>query len=212
MVEAPPAVTPSAVSRTGRLLALCLSLSSGCLWPVSRTICYRQLRSGIDGVRSIRGGCHGSGCAGTARATAGESGIDGLLEEPESVFSKNLPESTAADECADSPGRVRSAHATAGESGEIIGSSRLSELEFPSLNSSGCVAAVACARLSAVPGLSATASSYAFSPASFAVVAHARSTSMHGAHNSCSDTGRNLRCTGGLLPVCKIHQLQLGGG
>ena len=93
------------------------------------------LDEGIDGVRSVHGGCRRSGCAGTARATAGESGIDGLLEESESDFSKNLAESTAADECADSPGRVRSAHATAGESDEIVGSSVcLSWMEFPSLN------------------------------------------------------------------------------
>ena len=104
-----------------------------------------------------------------------------MLEEAESDFTKNLAE------CAVSPGRVRSAHATAGESDKIIGSSRLSEL---SLNSSGCVAAVACARLPAVPGLSAAASSSAFPPASLAVVAHARTTPMHDAHNSWSDTGK----------------------
>ena len=95
-----------------------------------------------------------------------------------------------------SPGRDRTAHATAGESDEIIGSSRLSELEFPPLNSSWCVAAVACARLPAVPGLSATASSSAFPPASLAVVAHARSTPMHVAHNSWSDTVRVQGPTG----------------
>ena len=57
-------------------------------------------------------------------------------------------------------------------------------LPINSLNSSGCVAAVACARVPAVPGLSASASSSAFPPASLAVVAHARSTPMHVAHNS----------------------------
>ena len=93
-------------------------------------------------------------------------------------------------------GRARSAHATAGESYGIIGSSRLSEHEFPSLNSSGCVAAVACARLPAVLGLSAAASSSAFPPASLAVVAHARSTPMHVAHNSWSDTVRVQGPTG----------------
>ena len=89
------------------------------------------------------------------------------------------------------------AHATAGESDGTIGFCRLSEIEFPSLNSSGCVAAVACARLPAVPGLSAAASSSAFPPAPgssssavSAVVAHARSTPMHVAHNSWSDTVR----------------------
>ena len=78
--------------------------------------------------------------------TAGDRGTHGLLEKSESDFSKNLAE------CAASSGRSCSAHATAGESDGTIGFSRLSELEFPSLNSSGCVAAVACARLPAVLG------------------------------------------------------------
>ena len=145
--------------------------------------------------------------------TAGERGTHGLLEESESDFSKNLAE------CAASPGRDRSAHATAGESDEIIGSSRLSELEFPSLNSSGCIAAVACARLPAVPGLSATASSSAFPPASLAVVAHARSTPMHVAHNSWSDTVRvqgptGRRCTKGGVsgPAEDLRPCLRGGG
>ena len=129
-------------------------------------------------------------------ATTTIAGDRGLLEKSESDFSKNLAE------CAASSGRSCSAHATAGESDGTIGFSRLSELEFPSLNSSGCVAAVACARLPAVPGLSAAASSSAFPPASLAVVAHARSTPMHDAHNSWSDTGRvqgptGRRCTKG---------------
>ena len=42
-----------------------------------------------------------------------------------------------------------------------------------------------------VPGVSATASSSASAPASLAVVAHARSTPMHDAHNSWSDTAVN---------------------
>ena len=46
----------------------------------------------MDGVRSLHGVCRGSGRA--ARATAGDSGINGLLEELESDFSKNLAEST----------------------------------------------------------------------------------------------------------------------
>ena len=95
--------------------------------------------------------------------------------------------------CIDSGAAEMAAHATAGESEGIIGL-RLSQSSFGmpinSLNSSGCVAAVACARLLAVPGLSASASSSAFPPASLAVVAHARSTPMHGAHNSWSDTVR----------------------
>ena len=49
---------------------------------------------------------------------------------------------------------------------------------------------VACACVSAVPGVSATASSSAAAPASLAVVAHARSTPLLVAVNSWSDTGR----------------------
>ena len=89
-------------------------------------------------------------------------------------------------------GRSCSAHATAGESDSSIGFCRLSEIEFPSLNSSGCAAAVACARLPAA------ASSSPFSPAPgcsssavSAAVAHARFTPMHDAHKSCSDTAIN---------------------
>ena len=57
-------------------------------------------------------------------------------------------------------------------------------------NSSWGVGVVAGARVSALPGVSATASS---SPSAFvsAAVAHARSTPMHDAHNSCSDTAMN---------------------
>ena len=55
---------------------------------------------------------------------------------------------------------------------------------------------VACARAPAVLGVSASASSFASAPASFALVAHARSTLMHDAHNSWSDTGRVQGPTG----------------
>ena len=55
---------------------------------------------GIDDVCSLHGDCRESGCVGTARATAGEKGINGLLEVPESDFSKNLAESTATEEFA----------------------------------------------------------------------------------------------------------------
>ena len=61
---------------------------------------------------------------------------------------------------------------------------------------------VAFARDSAVPVVSATASSYAAAPASLAVVAHARSTPMHVAHNSGG--------TGGLLPVQRSTSYCLG--
>ena len=112
-------------------------------------------------------------------------------------------------------GRVASssADATAGESERIFGY-RVSDsslcMSTNSSNSSGCVVGVACARSPAVLGVSATASSNASAPASLAVVALARSTPMHDAHNSWPDTGRNSRCTDGLLPL--FHQLQLGGG
>ena len=86
-----------------------------------------------------------------------------------------------------------SADATPGESERIFGF-RVSDSSWctatNSSNSSGCVFGVACARSPAVLGVSATASSFASAPASLAVVAHARSTPMHDAHNSWSDTGR----------------------
>ena len=86
--------------------------------------------------------------------------------------------------------------ATAGESPRIIGLSERYESDFPSLNSSGCVGVDACARASALPAASASLSSSAFPPASLAVVADARSTPMHGAHNSWSDTARVRGPTG----------------
>ena len=49
---------------------------------------------------------------------------------------------------------------------------------------------VACARVSALPVVSASSSSFAVAPASLADVAHVRSTPMHVAYNSWSDTGR----------------------
>ena len=80
-----------------------------------------------DGCSSL-GRCGHSG-AETVLATAVENErVNGLLEGSESDFTKNFAESTAADESADSPGRVRSsaAHATAGESKGIVGSFQLS--------------------------------------------------------------------------------------
>ena len=81
-------------------------------------------------------------------------------------------------------------HATAGESEEIIGL-HVSHSSFDnSSNSLGCVAAAACARLPAVPSVSARVCPVSSSSAVSAAVAHARSTPMHVVHNSCSDTGR----------------------
>ena len=158
-----------------------------------------------------------------------------LVRLVENVFDSKMSEAFSAETDGDSVkvselleepqlvgGAAESAaHATAGDSEGIIGlhashSSRV--LPINSSNSLGCVAAVACARLPAVPGLSATASSSAFPPASLAVVAHARSTPLHVARNSWSDTGRFLgptgrRCTKGgvsgpaedLLPVSEVE-------
>ena len=67
----------------------------------------RDLDDGMDGVRSALGVRRGSGGAWTARETAGESEINGLLEVLESDFSKNLAESTATDESAAAPGQAR---------------------------------------------------------------------------------------------------------
>ena len=58
-------------------------------------------------------------------------------------------------------------------------------------NSSWGVGVVAGARVSALPGVPATASSSASAFVSVAAVAHARSTPMHDAYNSCSDTAMN---------------------
>ena len=103
----------------------------------------------------------------------------------------------SAEACRDRP-------ATAGESKRMIGLRERYVSDFPSLNSSGCLSVDACARLPAVPGLSASASSCASAPVSFAVDAHARSKAMHVARNSWSDTGRvegptGRRCTKGLV-------------
>ena len=87
-----------------------------------------------------------SGGAETAHAVADAStGIIGLLEGMESDASKNRANVTAT---ADSAAVTSS---TAGESEGIIGSSQLSESEFPSLNSSGLGSlSSACARRVAV--------------------------------------------------------------
>ena len=138
-----------------------------------------------------------SGGAETAHVTAVEiKSINGLLEGPESDFSKNLAESTAADESAGSLGRVKSsaAHSTACESTRILGSFQLPESEFPSLNSSrlGTLSS-ACARRFAC---SATASAVRVCPGSSSLavstaVARAHASTLHDAcSNSWSDTVR----------------------
>ena len=113
------------------------------------------------------------------------------------------------------------ASATAGERKGIFGFSGFdSSLCMPisSLNSSGSVDVVACARDLALLSAPASLSSLASAPASLAGVGHARSTPMHVAHNSWSDTVRvqgptGRRCTKGgvsspaedLLPVSEVE-------
>ena len=87
-------------------------------------------------------------------------------------------------------------HATAGDLEGIIGllvSGSSLRMPINSLNSSGSVDVDACARDPALLIAPASLSSPASAPASLAVVAHARSTPLHVAHNSGG--------TGGLLPV-----------
>ena len=94
-------------------------------------------------------------------------------------------------------------HVTASGSEETVGL-HVSHSSFDnSSNSLGCVAAVACARLPAVPSVSARVCPVSSSSAvSAAAAAHARSTPLHGAHDSWSYTGRvkgptGRRCTKG---------------
>ena len=89
--------------------------------------------------------------------------------------------------------------ATAGEREGIFGFRGFdSSLCMPinSLNSPGSVDVVACARDLALLSAPASLSSPASAPASLAGVAHARSTPMHDAHNSWSDTVRVRGPTG----------------
>ena len=135
-----------------------------------------------------------AGVDAVAAANAGETkGIIGMPEGIESDFSKNRAVVAGAAE----------KHATAGESEEILGLHVSPSSLHNSSNSRGCVAAVECARLLAVPGVSArvcpVSSTSAVSPA---VGAHARSTPMHDAHNSGG--------TGGLLPVQRSTSYCLG--
>ena len=120
-------------------------------------------------------------------------GGENFVEDHESDFSGNVDPCASASRAGNFAGvqrvhsrRADSAHATAGETDRNRG--LRSAVESHSChNSSWGVDVVACARVSAVPGVSATASSSASAPASLAVVAHACSTPMHVAHNSWSD-------------------------
>ena len=110
-----------------------------------------------------------------AFATAGESKqINALLEDLDSDRSMTDGDVVAL--------------ATAGES-RNLGLRPVTE-SHSRHNSSWGVGVVTDARVSALPGVSATSSSSASAFVS-AAVAHARSTPMHDAHNSCSDTAMN---------------------
>ena len=154
----------------------------------------RDVSAGIKGVRSVLGVRDDFGGAWTALDSAGgTNGIIGLPEGMESDFSKNLADITASDS-------VLVMGATAGESEGIIGSSRFSESEFPSLNSSRLGSlSPACARRVArcvataparvCPGSSSSAVS--------AAVARAHASTLHDAcFNSWSDTVRAQGPTG----------------
>ena len=129
----------------------------------------------------------------TVHAIAGEDeGIFSALEVIESDCSKNRVGHSAVSIETAGESSETAAHATAGESKRILGLRVSGSSLCMPLNSStpsGSVDAVACSRVSAVPSVCATASSSASALASLAVGAHARSTPMHVAHNSCSDTG-----------------------
>ena len=133
-----------------------------------------------------------------AHETAGVSDRTiGLLDERQPVSSKFLDSAFLhAEGSGDAEVPESVAHATAGESEEIIGL-HVSHSSFDnSSNSLGCVAAAACARLPAMPSVSARVCPVSSSSAVSAAVAHARSTPMHDAHNSWSDTVRVKGPTG----------------
>ena len=169
--------------------------SAGCFESFSEdTECASgSIAVGVKGVPSalgVQGGFQGSR---TVLDSSGEKkGITGMPEGIESDFSKN---------CAVDLGTAEKL-ATAGESEEILGLHVSPSSLHNSSNSRGCVAAVACARLLAVPGVSARVCPVSSSSAVSAAVAHARFTPMHDAHNSGG--------TGGLLPVQRSTSYFLG--
>ena len=93
------------------------------------------------------------------------------------------------------------AHATASESDRAIGLLEVTESEFPSLsysvNSCLGLSTSACARASCLAGACAGAAARVCSvSSSSAAVAHAHASTLHGAHNSWSDTARVQGPTG----------------
>ena len=148
-------------------------------------------------------------CGGTlevalcSRVSGTETDVPGFVPFAtggETLESLDLGVSRAARACRRA--RPCSARETAGESKGIIGLREVivsgSSLPVPinSSNSSGCVDVDACARDPALHIASTSSSSSASAPASLAVVAHARSTPLHVAHNSWLDTGRVKGPTG----------------
>ena len=138
-----------------------------------------------------------SGVAHSSRVSGAETDLLELVPSAtggETLESLSLGVSRAARACRRA--RPCSARETACESKGIIGLREVivsgSSLPVPinSSSSSGCVNVDACARYPALPIASASLSSSASAPASLAVVAYARSTPLHVAHNSWSDTGR----------------------
>ena len=144
-----------------------------------------------------------------AFVTAGESkGITALFEERETDFfiadgaagaaatAGLSKDTTALLEDLDSDRSMTDgdavALATAGESEGIFGSRSVIE-SHSRHNSSLGVGVVAGARVSALLVVPATASSSAAAVVSVTAVAHVRSTPMHDAYNSCSDTAMNSR-------------------
>ena len=179
---------------------------------------------GVRSALGVRGGVEGTRIV--LDSAGETKGIIGMLEGIESDFSKNradvdpvmgatagatagdvgcrngnvdfveLPVSDVFGESADAAVPESATQVVAGDSEGIIGL-HVSQTSFDnSSNLLGCVAAVACAGLPAVPGVSARVCSVSSSSAVSAAVAHARSTPIHDAHNSWSDTVRSQGPTG----------------
>ena len=102
-------------------------------------------KKSADAVLETTAGVRGSAADATAGATAGVRGFAADATAGVAAGFKKLVDPVSR--CA--------ADATAGESKRIISLRQRYESDFPSLNSSGCLGADACASLPAVPGVSA---------------------------------------------------------
>ena len=141
-------------------------------------VCSRRSESGFSKI-----------LAESARSTAGESGMAGLLPESESDFLKNLAgcafsRSTAADY----RGALRRSGLAASESDRTIGMLEVTESDFPSLsysvNSCLGLSTSACARASRVAAASAGAAARVCavsSSSAVSAVAHAHASTLQGA-------------------------------